>query len=83
MRRRPDEPELMGAHEAAETLGIWQTNLRKVSGLPKPYQKIRATTLWRAQEIRAFAWEKHQRSQAEANGSDNSTDTTEEEAAVG
>lgn len=59
MRRRPYEPELMGAAEAAITLGVEQTNVRTVAGgLPEPYQKIKATTLWRADEIRALAAER-------------------------
>lgn len=55
MERRRHEPELMGASEAAETLGVHQTNLRVISGLPEPYQKVKATTLWRAKEIRRLA----------------------------
>jgi len=56
MMRRPDEPELMGAAEAARTLGVAQSNLRVVKGLPEPYQQLASTTLWRAVEIRALAW---------------------------
>jgi hypothetical protein len=59
MKRRPDEPELMGAQEASATLGVKQTNLRKVSGLPEPYDKVAAGTLWRAQEIRSLAFLRH------------------------
>lgn len=58
MKRRNEEPELMGAAEAARTLGVKQSNLRTVSGLPEPYQKIASTTLWRADEIKALAWER-------------------------
>jgi hypothetical protein len=53
--RYPSEPELMGAKEAAEALGVGQTNLRVVSGLPEPYDSVGATTLWRADEIRELA----------------------------
>lgn len=60
MQRRPGEPELMGATEAARTLGVQQTNLRKVSGLPTPYAKLLAGTLWRADEIRALALKREQ-----------------------
>jgi hypothetical protein len=60
MRRRHWEPELMGAGEAAKTLGVFQSNLRTISGLPEPYDKVAATTLWRAAEIRAFAWQRAQ-----------------------
>lgn len=59
MKRRVDEPELMGAQEASLTLGVQQTNLRTVSGLPTPYDKVAATSLWRADEIRALAWKRH------------------------
>lgn len=52
------EPELMGAGEAAKTLGVFQSNLRTVSGLPEPYDKVAATTLWRAAEIRTLAWQR-------------------------
>lgn len=55
MKRRRNEPEMMGAAEAAKTLGVLQTNLRVVAGLPEPYQKIKSTTLWRAKEIRELA----------------------------
>lgn len=58
MQRKLDEPELMGAREASLTLGVEQTNLRTVSGLPAPYAKIAATTLWRADEIRLLAWKR-------------------------
>lgn len=53
--RTAGEPELLGAVEAAETLGVDQTNLRKLAGLPAPYDKVRATTLWRAEEVRKLA----------------------------
>jgi hypothetical protein len=53
--RRPSEPELMGAKEAAETLGVGQTNLRVLPDLPEPYDKVGATTLWRADEVRDLA----------------------------
>jgi hypothetical protein len=58
MQRRPDEPELVGASEAAEILGVHQTNLRVVAGLPAPYDRIKATTLWRTKEVRALALER-------------------------
>ncbi len=53
--RQPDEPELVGAKDAAEILGVLQVNLRTLKGLPEPYGRIRASTVWRAEEIRAFA----------------------------
>jgi hypothetical protein len=54
-RRRPGEPELLGAREAADMLGKSQTNLRTLKGLPEPYDKVRATTLWRKSDIERFA----------------------------
>jgi hypothetical protein len=53
--RKASEPELMGAAEASSCLGVLQQNLRTISGLPEAYDKIRATTLWRAEEIRSLA----------------------------
>jgi hypothetical protein len=53
--RKPKEPEVMGAAEASVTLGVTQNNLRTVAGLPDPYDKIRASTLYRADEIRELA----------------------------
>lgn len=58
MKRRPDEPELMGAAEAAKTLNVRQSNLRSLKGLPQPYQRLRSGTLWRADEIRSLAWQR-------------------------
>lgn len=55
MERQEHEPLLMGAAEAAGELGVRQANLRVLSGLPKPYGKVRATTLWRSNEIKALA----------------------------
>jgi hypothetical protein len=54
--RKPDEPKLMGAREAAEHLGVHQTNLRVVKGLPEPYAKVAATTLYRTSDIHALAF---------------------------
>lgn len=53
--RRQSEPELVGAAEAAKILGVHQSNLRTQVGLPEPYAKIAAATLWRADEVKAFA----------------------------
>ncbi|CAB4197743.1 hypothetical protein UFOVP1313_29 [uncultured Caudovirales phage] len=53
--RKSGEPEVMGASEAAEAIGVRQVNLRTLKGLPEPYGRIRSTTLWRAEEIREFA----------------------------
>jgi hypothetical protein len=58
MKRNPGEPELVGAYEAAQILGVRQTNLRVIRGLPEPYAKLRSGTLYRADEIRTLAWER-------------------------
>ena len=58
MRRTPGEPELVGAYEAAQLLGVRQTNLRVIRGLPEPYCKLKSGTLYRADEIRALAWQR-------------------------
>jgi hypothetical protein len=55
MQRRADEPELVGAKQAAEIIGCSQTNLRTLSGLPEPYQRLDRGSVWRIEEIRAFA----------------------------
>lgn len=54
-KERTPVPRMMGAKEAAEALGTSQTNLRTVSGLPEPVQKVGATTLWLESEILEFA----------------------------
>ena len=50
-----------------------RTNLRSVRGLPEPYDRVKAGTQYRAQEIRALAWERHRRRQLRS-----TTTTTEE-----
>lgn len=52
--------DVMGAAEAAETLGVGQTNLRTVKGLPDPVGKIRSSTLWDGAAIRRLAAERAQ-----------------------
>jgi hypothetical protein len=50
-------PPLMGAAEAAAALGVNQTNLRALSGLPKPVQVLAMGSVWRAQDIIDYkAW---------------------------
>ena len=49
-----DERPLMGAMEAAQTLGVEQTNLRTLSGLPEPYQVLRMGSVWLADDIIKF-----------------------------
>jgi hypothetical protein len=53
--RKSTEPELVGALEAATIVGVSQTNLRVLVGLPEPYQVLRSTTLWRKDDIEELA----------------------------
>jgi len=48
-------PELMGTAEVAEALGVKTSNLQFIPDLPEPVQRLRATRIWRAQDIREFA----------------------------
>lgn len=54
-RRQKDEPRLIGAKEASAICGVSQSNLRTQAGLPEPYDVVAATTLWRHDEIKAYA----------------------------
>jgi hypothetical protein len=56
-RGRPTPAELWGTYEVAEALGVHSQNLVQIAGLPEPVQKIRATPLWDATEVREFAVE--------------------------
>ena len=51
----------MGVAEVAEALGIHNANIDKQKGLPEPVATIRATRVWDADEIRAFAEERKRR----------------------
>jgi len=53
--RRRALPELWGARQTAEYLGVRMSNLYKVSGLPEPAIELERGRLWRADEIRKFA----------------------------
>jgi hypothetical protein len=59
--RKRSEPELVGAAEAAELCGTKPSNLGQLRGLPDQYDKIRATTLWRREEMEKFAQELDER----------------------
>jgi|SRR5579884_2598070 len=48
-------PDVMGAAEAARTLGVKQSNLRVVSGFPSPIARLAATPLWNGAEVRRLA----------------------------
>lgn len=50
-------PEVMGAKEACETLGVLSANLRKIKELPEPRQ-LASGPVWRADEIRRLAEER-------------------------
>lgn len=54
-------PELMGAAEVADHLGIKRQNVNRQAGLPAPVQQLRATRVWIADEIRAYALERDRR----------------------
>jgi hypothetical protein len=45
---------LMGATEAALALGVKQSNLRELSGLPKPFQVLAMGSVWLADDIIRF-----------------------------
>jgi hypothetical protein len=81
MKRTPGEPELVGAYEAAQILGVRQTNLRVIRGLPEPYVKLRSGTLYRADEIKALAWERLSRKVAGLSPTSTSTPHTQDQAA--
>jgi hypothetical protein len=49
-----DEQPLMGASEAARALGVMQSNLRELSGLPKPFQVLAMGSVWLTQDILEF-----------------------------
>jgi hypothetical protein len=56
-KKRPKVPELMGAAEAAEEIGTAVQNLGSLLGMPEPVAQLRATRVWLADEVRAFAVE--------------------------
>jgi hypothetical protein len=57
MPRSRSLPELWGTSEVAEALGVHSQNLVQIAGLPAPVQKIRATPLWDASEMKTFSEE--------------------------
>lgn len=68
-KRRRAFPELMGTTEVAQTLGIKAQNLsgRNVPvGMPEPVAHLRATRVWLADDVRAFAAELAARREARA-----------------
>lgn len=54
-RRRTQVPQLMGVAEVGDALGVRVQNLQFIKDLPQPVAKVRATRLWLAEEIWAFA----------------------------
>jgi hypothetical protein len=60
-RANAEVPELMGATEVAQELGVKQTNMRKIPGLPEPCTVLIRGALWRADVIREFAAEREVR----------------------
>jgi hypothetical protein len=65
-RRRPVVPELMGASEAAETIGVYVQNLTTLAGMPEPVATLRATRIWLADEVREFAADYQSRSRVQS-----------------
>jgi hypothetical protein len=55
--RRRGEPRLYSSGDAANVLGVRQSNVRPLLARNsiEPYDKIGATTLWRADEVDALA----------------------------
>jgi hypothetical protein len=52
----PGPPEVMGASEAARELGVTVQNLNRLAGFDRlPYQRLRATRVWLAEDVRKFA----------------------------
>ena len=52
---RRQVPDLYGAAEAAAALGVGQTNLRTVAGLPEPVAVLKCGSIWRAADIHDLA----------------------------
>lgn len=48
----------MGAIEAAAVVGVAQSNLRPVPGLPTALQTLRCGSVWLSDEIEPFAGER-------------------------
>lgn len=46
-----DQNPLMGAQEAALALGVKQSNLREMAGLPKPFQTLACGSIWLSRDI--------------------------------
>lgn len=61
----PTVPELMGAAEVADELGVAGSNLARVPNLPSPVVTyLRRGNLWLAAEVRAFAADRRKRNAA-------------------
>jgi len=50
-----DADPLMGAREASDCLGVAQSNLRELVGLPEPFQILAMGSVWLRQDIEQFA----------------------------
>jgi len=44
-------PELMGAREVADALGVDRRNLWVVAGLPEPVQRLKSGPVWIKSEV--------------------------------
>jgi hypothetical protein len=46
--------DLLGAQEAAEFLGVHQSNLRAMVGLPEPFRVLAMGSIWLRDDLVAF-----------------------------
>lgn len=53
--RKKSEPKVIGTGDAANVCGVRQSNWHQLKGLPEPYDRIGATTLYREEEVIEFA----------------------------
>lgn len=70
-KQRTRVPELMGAAEACDALGVRSANLGKVRDLPKPVAVLAMGSVWRATDIRALVRKREREAakrEAENNG---------------
>jgi hypothetical protein len=64
-RKNESVPELLGAKEVADELGVRVSNLERVVGLPAEVGDLACGRIWRADVIRPFADERRERRAAE------------------
>lgn len=64
LRQLLEEHELWGVAEVCEALGTTSSNLDRWPKIPEPVQRVRATRLWLADDIRAYRASREEREQA-------------------